>query len=611
MHAPPHEGVASRLGGLLFVFVTLALSASVVAWRSHERALARNRRFDNIRAIEELTSVQEDYRLAGPVRVAILRDPGLEGWHGKPAADSIINRWTEALHAIGADVSTVSPAAAARSRAADVLLVASSPCLGVDSRRALDAAAARHQGLLLAGAIGTMDGGCWRRTGYGLMTRFTGAGKVDVLEHRPEVWVTLPDGGPLATGLPPGSRLQVYNAAHLALRQQGRDGYYSDSALVPQPAHAEPLLDGAVTHAESGGVRVAYWGFDLRNVANDAWDRSLSSGLLRNSVAWAAGIPLAGLAPWPRGRVVAAVLAQDVEDEFENAGHALDSLQAAGAPGTFFLVSELARHHRDLSRRIAAYTEVGSHSDRHLPVGGLPLEMQLAALERTQRDLHSVVGHPVRGFRPPEEDYDEATLKAWARAGGDYVFAAYGARTAGPELFEVEGHTMVVFGRLIDDDFYSIVRKRRTDPGELGAEYLQGFQKVRSLGGLFLMSYHSQLLARPEFVPALARVARGIGADTLAWLTTGGAVAEWWRARHGVKLTITPGTDGEFGITVENQSAMALEGLVLRVVLPSANRAWAVEGGTAMESAPNQAWIAIPRLDAGAVQTLRISRLDQ
>ena len=117
------------------------------------------------------------------------------------------------------------------------------------------------------------------------------------------------------------------------------------------------------------------------------------------------------------------------------------------------------------------------------------------------------------------------------------MFGANNSRAAAPELLEVGGDTVVLLGRANVDDFDAASLASRGSLDEIVREYLGEYQKVRALGGLYLLSYHSQLLARPELVPALARIARRIRADTAVWLTTASEVVDWWRARAAVTIS--------------------------------------------------------------------------
>jgi peptidoglycan/xylan/chitin deacetylase (PgdA/CDA1 family) len=510
--------------------------------------------------------------LPAPVRVALVRDPAAASYFTRTASyDSITDRWAATLREVGADVRIVAPAEIAGANAR-VLVIPSARCLSVATRDAIDRAGARAQGLIVTGAIGTMDARC-RPVGYGLLVALTGAARAEAIEKRDIAYVTFPSGSALATGMPPGTRLELDPAPYVALRRAGRDAFFSSFALRPEPARGVPLVDAAVVRSRYAGAPVAYWSFDLTGINELPWDKTIAQLLVRNAVAWTARMPVADLEPWPQGKRAAAVLAQDVEDQFTNARYALDSLRAAGVRGTYFLTSDLARRHESLTRAIAEEDEIGTHSENHRLLGGEPADVQRRRLALTQVHLRDLLGAPVTGLRPPEEQFDHATLAAWLEAGGRYVFGANNSRAAAPELLEIGSDTIVLLGRANVDDYDAASLASRGSLDEIVKEYLGEYQKVRALGGLYLLSYHSQLLARPELVPALARIARRIRADTAVWLTTASDVVEWWRARASVTTRATRVNARTLRVGVHNAGPDTVRGLVARVTLADGERA--------------------------------------
>jgi peptidoglycan/xylan/chitin deacetylase (PgdA/CDA1 family) len=587
------------LVGLAVVGVSVALAAR------DERPPSKGVgpiRFPGSTTVIPLPSILQPATLPSPVRVALVRDPAAASYYSNAASyDSIISRWTATLEATGADVRLVAPGEIAASDAR-VLVIPSAHCLSVATREAIDRASIRAQGLIITGAIGTKDARC-RPIGYGLLVALTGASRVDTLETRDIAYVTFPTGSPLATGIPAGTRLELDPAPYVALRRAGRDAFFSSFALRPEPARGAPLVDAAVVRSRFGRARVAYWSFELTGVTDLPWDRAITQLLVRNAVAWTSRTPMAELEPWPNGKVAAAVLAQDVEDQFANARYALDSLRAAGVRGTYFLTSELARRHERLTRAIAEQDEIGTHSENHRLLGGQPADVQRRRLALTQVHLRDLLGAPVAGLRPPEEQFDVTTLAAWLEAGGNYVFGANNSRAAAPELLEVSGDTIVLLGRANVDDFDAASLASRGSLDEIVKEYLSEYQKVRALGGLYLLSYHSQLLARPELVPALARIARRIHADTAVWLTTASEVVDWWRARAAVTTRATPLGPRTLRVDIHNAGPDTLRGLVARVTLGDGERA----SGAArvLKSEPGTLRFVVPPLAPGARRAVR------
>ena len=560
-------------------------------------------RFSGSTVVAGLPSLLPPARLQTPLRVAVVRDNVAADFYGSPATlDSIVNTWRTELAAIGADARVLTPAAL-RAERAQVLVIPSSPCLSIATREAIEAATRRGQGVILTGPAGLYDAGC-RSLGYGLIVEMTGAARAEVLEPRGMVYVVLPSGSPLSADIPPGARVELKPAGQIALRTARRAAYYADYTLQPQPAKAKPLLDAALVQATHGNARIVYWGFELRDVVPRSWNQAVVRLLVRNSVAWAGRQPLAWVEPWPRGRRTAAVFVQDVEAQFDNARFALDSLRAAGVRGTYFLTSKLAFRYRRLSRQLAQAGEVGTHSENHRRLGGLPETIQRARLDITQRDLKRLFGSQVAGLRPPEEQFDTATMMAWLAAGGSYLSGVNDGRAAAPELLRVGNDTIVLLGRIGGDDFAVAGPAVARDHNLMKTLFLNDLAQARALGGLYQFAYHSQLLARPDLVPVLAGVAREIAADTSTWAATTGEVAEWWRARAALSIETRAGANAVI-LVVRNGAARSMTGAVARLVLPDARR---VLGASAplLSSEAGVVRLSLPTVAAGSSASVTV-----
>jgi peptidoglycan/xylan/chitin deacetylase (PgdA/CDA1 family) len=570
--------------------LAVVLISTVVTLRGGQALLPpQPARFSGSTVVQRLPSLLAAPRLDAAVPVVVVRDEAAASFFDSPSAlDSIIVGWRDALVATGAQVRVLSPQAARDDRSARALVVPSSSCLALETREALDAAWARGAGVILTGAAGMYDGGC-RPLGYGLIVGVTGATRAAVLEPREMTYVALPAGNPLTADIPPGARLDLNPGRQIALRDPTRDAFYTDYSLQPQPARREQLLDAALTHASIDGHRVVYWGFELTDVVRRPWDRAIARLLVRNSVAWAAGEPLATVEPWPNGKRAAASIAQDVESGFTNARHAADSLQAAGVRSTFYLTSSLAQHYQRLSRRLAQSDEIGTHGDTHRLLGGLSARDQRSRLTNTQHDLLEIVGRVATGLRPPEEQFDTATMSEWLAAKGNYLFGANDSRSAAPELLRVGRDTLVLVARVGGDDFAATAR-HIVDVRALAATFLVEYERVRALGGHYVLSYHSQVLATPALVPSLATVARRLAADSAVWVAPVGEVAAWWRDRAHLETRATI-VGGAVKVSVRNGGNHVVRGAVVRLTIPDSKRV---------------VHLAVPPLPARATKTFRV-----
>ena len=557
----PREVILGATGAAI-----LAVSAVLTVRATAPGAAPVAGRFPGSRTIIPMASLLAPATLPARVTVAVVHDEAAGGYYAsRTRMDAITGAWRRALRSIGADVRVVRSSALGSAGSADVVVVPAAPCMAVATRELIERRRVRGEGLILTGVAGTHDAGC-RAIGYGLLTQLTGASRVAPVRGREMLYVTIPHGGPLAADIPPGARIELDPGQQIALRRAGRDAYLSGYTLDPLPADGEPLLDAAIVRSRAGGARVVYWGFDLADASSLPWTQEVLALLVRNSVAWAADLATASVEPWPDGHRAAAILAQDVEDQFENAQYALDSLRAAGVRSTFFLTSDIARRHRGLTRDLAEHGEVGTHSENHRLLGGVPEDSQRTRLELTRRDLSGITRRPVLGLRPPQEQFDEATMRAWLAVGGRYLFGANNSRVAAPELLAIGRDTLVLLGRVSPDDFIAAAPGGSRDPAWLTETFLGELTKARALGGLFLFSYHSQLFSRAEYVPIVARVARAVAADSTVWVATAGEVSEWWRARSAIRLRVVARSAGEVAVTARNAGAVPVSGAVVRVM---------------------------------------------
>ena len=599
-----------RLVIAMVVLAVIAISSLIV----YSRELAANETWEDPprhsggAPVLALGSVLPSPTLGRPLHVAVLHDSASDAYYGgRGFLDSLGAAWTAAAREVGATARVVTAAELGTLRADEVLVVPSTPCVSATTFDAIAGAVRGGRGVLLTRHSAVRDAGC-TSLGAGVVIGLTGATRLDTLEARDDAYVVFPAGPPLGAELPPGARLELRAGNHVALRKPGRDAYWSDYELDPAPAAGVPLVDAAIVHHQRRGARTVYWGFELTDVVDRPWDRSLARLLLRNSLAWAARQPLAEVEAWPAGRRAAAVIAQDVEDEFANARLALDTLRAIGVRGTYFLVTDLAREHRDLVEDLARHGEIGTHSENHRLLGGLDAGLQATRLRRTQDALRDLTGRAQAGLRPPEEQFDAATLRTWRETGGTYVFASNDGRTASPELLLDAANPVVLLGRVGYDDYAVLRRAGVASPDSQASLYLREYERMRALGGLYMFSYHSNMMARPQHVAALGSLARRISADDDTWLATAGEVADWWRARGALRASVEHGSDGaSVAVTVRNGRDAAVDGVVVRIVLGEPRRATGVSAGRLLPSDAGTLRIAFPRIAPSGVTGVRVA----
>jgi hypothetical protein len=508
----------------------------------------------------QATGAPEPVRSANPnrealrgTRVAIWEDTSSARYLEPGRYEAGIGAWRQLL--ANAGVREVDESGA------DVLVLSSALCMGADEIGRLRRHLEGGGGVVTTGRMGTRGGSCELRETSVLDALLGERGGISPpTPDASGLYLLVTGESALGAALPAGARIELRPGAQLAFRGSDADLPYSTHARE-RTAHGDPA--GAAVRALVGPGRLVALGFEPQDAADET-SAALLGEILGNAVGWAAGRPLVRLASWPEGYRSAAVFAQDVEHEFDNAVGAIEILERAGIAGTYFVVGDLAARSRRTLRRIVEAGELASHTTDHVAIGGRPAEDQFQRLSEAQLQLRSLAGFPVVGLRPPEEKLDGATLAAWAAAGGTYLFGPP-MQTGVPELAVIDGRTLVVMGRSADDDYQLYHADGERDLRKMADLYLTQLETVWGYGGLFTFSYHSQILARPDLLPVLDAVARRAAQDPTIWTARADEIAEWWTARGTLVVEIDP--DGA-SATIRNGGAEPVEPPPLLASLP-------------------------------------------
>ncbi len=127
---------------------------------------------------------------------------------------------------------------------------------------------------------------------------------------------------------------------------------------------------------------------------------------------------------------------------------------------------------------------------------------------------------------------------------------------------------------------------------------------MRALGGHYVLSYHSQVLADPTLVPSLASVARHLVADSAVWVATVGDVAEWWRER--AELDARARIVGDvLKVVVRNRGDRVVRGAVVGVSIPDSKRAIGADGRL-LPSSGHTVRVALPPLPPRTSKTVNV-----
>jgi peptidoglycan/xylan/chitin deacetylase (PgdA/CDA1 family) len=500
--------------------------------------------------------------------------------------DGALNHWRRLVQEVGGQVMEVaSPEELQSLDPQELLVMPEAPCLSRAEVGAIRTHLAEGGGMVSNWALGVRDEECeWR--GWETLVALTGAGEVREVEVREALYLTVPGETPLSPGMDPGTRIELRPDPSLALTLEGPRVYWSDWALNPAPDESGGGADVAAstTKPEAGG-RSTWFGFRLSQAATSQ-DSVRLERLVKNGILWASGVPRAYPSTWPHGRRAAMILAQDVESESRNALAMAELLRELSLPGSFFPVSQLVLEDDELAGALAGAGEVGTQTSDNRPVAGLSRRDQLLRLRRSWTDIRGWTGVGPVGLRPPEETLDTNTLEAWREVGGRYILATNEARSASPEVYLVGGGTVILIPRLMKDDFNVFVQDGAFRGERLTEAFLAGAKKIRAIGGLAVVSTHTQILGSGGRLDAFRTLADTVRAEGDWWISEAGSVAQWWSQKAAIRVAFLP-TEAEASesqevtspdslpsaaepilISVEGPEEEAVTGLWIDIVLP-------------------------------------------
>jgi hypothetical protein len=192
-------------------------------------------------------------------------------------------------------------------------------------------------------------------------------------------------------------------------------------------------------------------------------------------------------------------------------------------------------------------------------------------------EIENWTGSPPAGLRPPEEGADFETLRAWHAVGGSYVVGLNDGRTGSPEVHAVEDGKVVLLPRTIKDDYNLLMQERLLRPAEFSSALLEGVDKMWSLGGLALLTVHSELAGTERFMGPVGTVLDHVSAERGWWLATGSEVAEWTLARWNADLGIVRVSEDRIEVRVRAPEDRPLRGAWVELTLPEGSEGWAPE----------------------------------
>ncbi len=451
-----------------------------------------------------------------------------------------------------------------------VLVVPSAVSLNEAERKALTEHHKNGGSILASGPFGARDGaGAW--LGWGLMQTLFGTRILDELDPASEKnFLVMAGNTPITASFANGSRFWIGKSPEKALRYEGGQpaARFLDWARTP---------DGkgpSVVYGEKDKGRYVLFGF-----SENAWDaaptpmRMLSDG----AIDWLQRTPRAVLSAWPSGYRAAHMITMNVDEPVENVANLASALDSLKMRGTFFVVADAAAKSPGTLKTLAAGHEIAYHGDGYKGFKDQPKVEQGQRVKDMQQRLAASLrpDDRITGFRAPGEDYDARTEQVLQAAGFRYHAVDPNRSDARLPLFAKANSKppvddVVVLPRTQRDDIVFLQVKDAglndiiaTMKGELGI--------VLEEGALGMLSVHSRNFAKdsvmsqavPAYLLSLAELKQQV------WFPTGTEVADWWRKRDNVRVTLNS-VGSRYELEVSNVGDANVEGATVTVFHPQA-----------------------------------------
>jgi hypothetical protein len=120
-----------------------------------------------------------------------------------------------------------------------------------------------------------------------------------------------------------------------------------------------------------------------------------------------------------------------------------------------------------------------------------------------------------------------------------------------------------------------MVTRGETSPDSLRATFLGSLEKVRWLGGLDLLTVHTQLIDSDSRVDAVESAVRAAQEAGDVWIARASDIAVWWLGRSGLQLQVRERVDHSAVLSVRNSGADTVASAWLRVYLPGERATYA------------------------------------
>ena len=250
------------------------------------------------------------------------------------------------------------------------------------------------------------------------------------------------------------------------------------------------------------------------------------------------------IATWPQARKFAGLIEEDTEDQYLNAKNVIQLVRQRDYPISWFILSNVALKHRDLTRQMAKTGEIACHGDNHGIFTKNTRREQVVRIARCQKVLHEITGVMPLAFRPPQEEYNSSTIDAIVNNGMTHYIANYTSDRPVPEIqLSLNGNkSLVSIPRMVSDD-YELWHTRDLDRDDTIRMITHETDWMQYIGGLYMYSFHTQYMAKQDNLNAIQFLADKLQHSN-TYFATASDIADWWRFRTDLQQG-KPGTQNQ------------------------------------------------------------------
>ena len=218
----------------------------------------------------------------------------------------------------------------------------------------------------------------------------------------------------------------------------------------------------------------------------------------------------------------------------------LDTLDAYGVRATFFIPGEVARRYPEAAAEVARRDhEIGSHGMKHELMAHLSADEQRQVLRESRAVLREITGREAAGFRMPEGEITEETLRI-AREEG-YVYSSSLSDDDVPYFQPESGMLeLPIHWQLFDLPFFTFAFDPPIPPGQARSaemdyvlqNWLYELEGARHWGTLMNVQLDPQTIGEQGRIFMLEKLLDAIREAGDVWLATGSEIAEAYSKKH-------------------------------------------------------------------------------